>query len=124
MDWKEYFDKASGMGFLATANSKGEVDIAVYSRPKVMEDGTLAYGMADRLTHANLASNPHAVYAFNEGGFKGMRLFLEKVKEETAGPLLEKIQAEADRMVGPGIGKLVKFVVYFKVNKHLPLIGG
>jgi hypothetical protein len=124
MDWKEYFDKASGMGFLATANSKGEVDIAVYSRPKVMEDGTLAYGMADRLTHANLASNPHAVYAFNEGGFKGMRLFLEKVKEETTGPLLDKIRAEADRMVGPGIGNLVKFVVYFKVNKHLPLVGG
>jgi len=124
MDWKEYFEKASGMGFLATANSKGEVDIAVYSRPKVMEDGTLAYGMADRLTHANLASNPHAVYAFNEGGFKGMRLFLEKVKEETTGPLLDKIRAEADRMVGPGIGNLVKFVVYFKVNKHLPLVGG
>ena len=83
MEWKEYFEKKSGMGFLATANSKGEVDVAVYSRPKVMEDGTLAYGMADRLTHANLAENPHAVYAFNEGGFQGTRLFIEKVREET-----------------------------------------
>ena len=124
MEWKEYFEKNSGMGFLATANSKGEVDVAVYSRPKVMEDGTLAYGMADRLTHANLAENPHAVYAFNEGGFQGTRLFIEKVREETEGPLLESIRKEADQVVGPGVGDLVKFVVYFRVKKHLPLVGG
>ncbi len=124
MDWKAYFENAKGMGFLATANNKGEVDIAVYSRPKVMEDETLAYGMADRLTHANLVENPNAVYAFNEGGFQGKRLFLEKVKEETAGPLLDSIRKEADRVVGPGIGDMVKFVVYFRVKKHLPLVGG
>jgi len=124
MNWKEYFEKASGMGFLATANRKGEVDIAVYSRPKVMEDETLAYGMADRLTHANLQENPHAVYAFNEGGFQGVRLFLEKVREETEGPLLDQIRQEADRVVGPGIGNLVKYVVYFRVTKDLPLVGG
>ena len=124
MDWKDYFTKASGMGFLATANSKGEVDVAVYSRPKVMDDGTLACGMTDRLTHANLAQNPHAVYAFHEGGFQGVRLFLEKVKEETKGALLDSIRKEADRVVGPGVGDLVKYVVYFRVKQHLPLIGG
>ena len=124
MDWKEYFEKKTGMGFLATANSRGEVDIAVYSKPKVMEDGTLACGMADRLTHANLSENPHAVYAFNEGGFQGKRLFIEKVREETDGPLLEGIRKEADKMVGPGVGDLVKFVVYFRVKKDLPLVGG
>jgi hypothetical protein len=124
MDWKEYFEKKTGMGFLATANSKGEVDIAVYSKPKVMDDGTLACGMADRLTHANLSENPHAVYAFNEGGFQGKRLFIEKVREETEGPLLESIRKEADKMVGPGVGDLVKFVVYFRIKKDLPLVGG
>ena len=124
MEWKDYFRKKSGMGFLATSSSKGEVDIAVYSRPKVMEDETLAYGMADRLTHANLQENPHAVYAFNEGGFQGVRLFLEKVREETEGPLLDQIRQEADRVVGPGIGNLVKYVVYFRVTKDLPLVGG
>lgn len=124
MDWKEYFEKTKGMGFLATANKKGEVDIAVYSRPKVMEDGTLAYCMADRLTHANLTENPHAVYAFNEGGFQGKRLFLEKVREETEGSFLDTMRKEADKVVGPGVGDMVKFAVYFRVKKHLPLVGG
>jgi len=124
MDLKNYFKNASGMGFLATANGKGEVDIAVYSRPHVMDDETLAYGMADRLTHANLTQNPYAVYAFHEGSFKGKRIFLEKVREETEGTLLEGIRKDADRMVGPGVGNMVKYVVYFRVSKELPLVGG
>ena len=124
MDLKNYFKNASGMGFLATANGKGEVDIAVYSRPHVMDDETLAYGMADRLTHANLTQNPYAVYAFHEGGFKGKRIFLEKVREETEGTLLDGIRKDADRMVGPGVGSMVKYVVYFRVSKELPLVGG
>lgn len=124
MDIKDYFKSASGMGFLATANKKGEVDVAVYSRPTVMDDGTLAYGMADRLTHANLTENPFAVYAFHEGSFKGKRIFLEKVREETEGELLDNIRKQADKMVGPGVGSMVKYVVYFRVIRELPLVGG
>ena len=123
MDWKEYFEKTSGMGFLATANKEGEVDIAVYSKPKVMEDGTWAYGMADRLTHANLQVNPHAIYAFNEKEFQGVRLFLEKEREETEGPMLDDYRQDADRLCGPGHGDAVKYVAYFRVKKHLPLVG-
>jgi len=123
MDWKDYFEKKSGMGFLATANSKGDVDIAVYSRPKVMDDGTLVYGMADRLTHANLQENPYAVYAFNAKGFEGVRLYLERVREETEGPLLEEIRRRADEVVCPGTGDQIKHVVYFRLTKDLPLVG-
>jgi len=64
------------------------------------------------------------VYAFNEGGFQGVRIFLEKVREETEGPLLDSIRQEADKVVGPGIGDFVKFVVYFRITKELPLVGG
>ena len=123
MDWKAYFEKTGGKGYLATASQTGEVDIAVYSRPHVMGDGTLAFGMTDRLTHANLQKNPRAVYAFNEKGYQGVRIYLEKVREETTGPLLEEIRKRADEVVCPGTGDLLKFVVYFRVTKNLPLVG-
>ena len=60
------------------------MDAAVYSRPHVMEDGTVAFIMRDRLTHHNLQSNPHAAYLFLEkaAGYQGKRLFLTKVTEE------------------------------------------
>jgi hypothetical protein len=88
-----------------------------------MEDGTLAYGMTDRLTHANLQDNPHAIYAFHEKEFQGVRLFLEKEREETEGPMLNTIRQDADRLCGPGHGGAVKYVAYFRVKKHLPLVG-
>ena len=122
MDWKEYFEKTKGKGFVATSGGSGEVTIAVYSRPHVLEDGSLAFGMADRLTHANLQENPHAVYAFNEKGFEGVRLYLEKIREETSGPMLEEIRKRADEVVCPGTGDLIQYVVYFRLTKHLPLV--
>ncbi len=123
MNWKEYFDKTDGKGYLATAGRDGQVDIAVYSRPHVFEDGTLAFAMADRLTHANLQENRHATYAYNEQGYRGVRLYLEKVKEESAGPVLEEFRKRAEVVSVSGAGASLKFVAYFKVLKSLPLVG-
>lgn len=123
MDWQEYFERAKGTGLLATANAAGDVDVAVYSRPRVLGDGTLAFGMTDRLTHANLRENPKAVYAFQERGFQGVRLYLEKVREEEGGPVLEEVRRRADELVGPGTGARVRYLVSFRIVKSLALVG-
>jgi hypothetical protein len=54
---KEYFESTKGYGVLATTESSGKVDAAIYSRPHFVEEGTLAIIMRDRLTHHNLQSN-------------------------------------------------------------------
>lgn len=123
MNWKDYFEKASGTGHLATSDKEGRVDIAVYSPPWVQEDGTIVFGMADRLTHANLKENRFAAYAFSQGEYKGVRLYLEKVKEETEGPVLEAIKGHADRVSVPGAGAAIQFAVHFRIVKDLPLVG-
>ena len=70
MDLKDYFEKKQGLGVLATSDANGKVDAAVYSRPHVMAEGTVALIMHDRLSHHNLESNPHAAYLFVEEGTK------------------------------------------------------
>jgi hypothetical protein len=123
IDWKKYFKRANGAGYLATSNKDGEVDVAVYAWPHIMPDGTIAFGMADRLTHLNLLENPHGVYACREKGYKGIRLFLERVREETEGPVLEQFRQEADEMSAyPEASDEMKFVEYFRVTKALPLV--
>ncbi len=124
MDLKEYFENNQGIGVLSTADGDGKVNAAVYSRPHSMDDGTLAFIMPDRLTHHNLSSNPHAAYLFRENGpgYKGIRLHLTKVREETDVELIESLRrkvypAEMEEKVGP------KSAVFFKVEKELPLIG-
>jgi hypothetical protein len=121
MELKEYFENTTGIGILATADVEGKVDAAVYARPNIMEDGSLAFIMRDRLTHHNLQSNSHATYLFVENGpgYKGKRLFLSKDREEQDTELLESLRKrqyidEKDE---------AKFLVVFKLTKELPLIG-
>ena len=76
-------DKAKGVGILATADSEGVVDTAIYSRPHFL-DGKIAFIMRDRLTRANLQTNPQANYMFieHDHGFRGVRLSLTMTGEE------------------------------------------
>lgn len=116
-----YFEKTEGLGVLATADSSGRVDAAVYSRPHFLEEGTLAFIMRDRLTHHNLQSNPYATFLFAEDGSRstGKRLFLKKVREEQNPELIEKIKR---RKYSDDTESM--FIVYFTLEKELPLVGG
>jgi hypothetical protein len=118
---QDYFDSTKGFGILATADSNGKVDAAVYSRPHFLEDGLLTFIMRDRLTHHNLQSNPSATFLFVEEGtgYTGKRLYLEKVREENNPELVRKIK----RRKYTDDNEEPMFLVYFSLDKELPLIG-
>jgi hypothetical protein len=120
MKLSEYFKTAKGQGVLATAGAEGKVDVALYANPHVIDDETIAFIMTEKLTHKNLQSNSHAAYLFieEEEKYKGKRLYLTKIKEEKDSPLLDSIR----RKEYPHL-KGKEYLVYFKVNKVLPLIG-
>ena len=126
MKLSEYFEKAKGIGVLATADADGKVNMAIYSRPHFLDpddDETLAFIMADRLSHANIEANPHAAYSFIEEseGYSGKRLSLTKVREETDP---EKIQAIRRRCLPNQCEEeKIRFLVYFHVDGVRPLIG-
>lgn len=123
MDLKKYFEDTKGVGIIATADNKGKVDMAVYAKPHFMEDGTIAFIMADRLTHSNLQSNNHAAYLFMEEGSKskGRRLFLTKTREEKDSDLLYSLRSKKyaqEKEEGKD-----RFLVFFRIDDVLPLIG-
>jgi hypothetical protein len=124
MELRSYFENTKGVGVLSTADRSGKVDAAVYSRPHFMEDGTLAVIMRDRLTHANIQSNPHAAYLFIEegSGYRGKRLFLTKIREEENSALIDTLNRRI-YPAGKERRKESRFLVYFKIDKVLPLIG-
>ncbi len=124
MQFAEYFDNHKGVGVLSTADRQGKVDAAIYARPNVLDDGSLAFIMRDRLTHQNITGNPYAVYLFieNAAGYQGVRLYLKKIREDDDAELVRSmtrrcLTPEEDAAKGP------KFIVYFKVEKALKLIG-
>ena len=122
MDLNNYFENTRGFGVLATADLEGRVDTAVYSRPHMMDDGSMAFIMNDRLSHHLLQSNPRASFLFREAGegYKGKRFFITKIREEQDSELLMSLRRRNyldESFQGP------KFLVFFKIDEELPLIG-
>jgi Pyridoxamine 5'-phosphate oxidase len=124
MDLKAYFEQAKGHGVLATADADGRVNVAIFGRPHVMEDNSVAFIMPHRLTHSHLQSNPKAAYLFLETGphYQGKRLYLTKIREEQDTDLLYSLRRrtyspEKEKQEGP------KFLVFFQVDQVLPVVG-
>jgi len=124
MTLKDYFESRSGICILSSADRSGKVTTAVYSAPRVMEDGSVCFIMRERLTYRNILENPHAacMYIEHGGGYQGIRLFLAKVREVNDQDLIARmtrrnLTPEEDRSKGP------KHLVIFRVDKILPLIG-
>jgi hypothetical protein len=92
MSLADYFENIKGIGVLATSNSEGNVDAAIYSRPYVIDEKTVAFSMLERLSYANVKSNPKAAYLFIEQGegYTGKRLYLTNTGEEND---LQKVEA-------------------------------
>jgi hypothetical protein len=113
-----------GRGVIATADAKGVINTAIYATPHIVDEETLAWGMTEGRTYANLRSNPHAAYLYMapSRGFSGWRLNLELKELRDEGELLEKIRENTAKLVSPQAGAAVKHVGYFKVTEIRSLI--
>ena len=122
MDLNEYFSNTKGLGILSTADSTGTVNSAVYSRPHFLGDDQVTFIMRDQLTRANLQSNPNANYMFvqQSGGLSGLRINLRKLSESNDQQQIAKLSRR--KTITKSEEK--RYLVSFKVEKILSLIGG
>ena len=124
MKLEDYFEKTKGISILSTADREGKLTTAIYSRPRVLEDNSIAFIMRERLMYHNLQTNPHAAFMFIEesAGYQGIRLFLKKSREDNDPEVIAKmtrrsLTPEEDKQKGP------KHLVIFRAEMILPLIG-
>ncbi len=124
MSLAEYFGDIKGIGILATSDSDGNVDTAIYSRPYLIDENTVAFSMLEKLSYSNIQSNPKAAYMFIEHGegYKGKRLYLTVTGEEKDPERAKEIKKQHERAKDDD-GK-VRHLVYFSVDRTRPLVGG
>ena len=123
MSLAEYFENIKGLGALATSDCEGNVDIAVYSRPYIIDEKTIAFSMLEHQSYSNIQSNPKAAYMFVEQGegYAGKRLHLTKTGEETDPERIEEIKQQHTKTREPD--EKVRHLIYFTVDKIRPLVG-
>lgn len=124
MSLSEYFQSTEGIGILATCDSDGNVDLAIYSRPYVIDENKIAFSMLDRTSFSNIESNPKAAYMYIEQGqgYNGKRLYLTKTGEEANQQRIEEIKSQRPRK-HPGTADVAKHFVYFSIEKTRPIVG-
>jgi len=126
MSLREYFESAKGVGVLATADADGKVNVAVYARPLFLspdDDAPAAFIMNERLSYANVQSNPHAAYLFIEEGegYVGKRLALTKICEEDDQEKLRPLRRR--NLPDECYEDKTQHLVHFRIDRVLPLVG-
>ena len=124
MSLAEYFQSAEGIGVLATSDSEGNIDLAIYSRPYVIDENKIAFSMLERTSFANVQSNPKAAFMFIEKGegYDGKRLYLTKVGEESNPQRIEEIKSQHPKR-HKSTTESTRHLMYFSVDTIRPLVG-
>jgi len=124
MSLSDYFENVQGLGILATADEDGMVDLAIYAKPHVINENTIAFVMRERLTRQNLKSKPKAAYMFVEQskGYAGKRLYLTKIREESNTSVVEMFRKKQPEICSPDDDSN-KYLVHFQIGDIRPLVG-
>ena len=124
MDLGHYFENTDGTGILATCDPEGRVNQAIYSKPFVIDDKTVAFVMKQQTSHKNLRSHLQASYLFLEkgAGFKGIRFHLTMRNEDKNRSLIEVLRKKQP-CIYPKSDDSDKFLVFFEADQIRPLIG-
>ena len=125
MSLAEYFENIKGLGVLATSDADGKVDIAIYSRPYIIDEKTVAFSMLEKLSYSNIQSNPKAAYMFVEEGpgYNGKRLHLTMTGEEKDEERIKQIRQQHSKAKDKDEDGKVRHLIYFTVDKIRPLVG-
>ena len=126
MSLQDYFENTDGIGILATADSNGFVNTAVYSRPHFINEKNCIFLMSDKRSHRNILENPHSSYIFIEQSehYEGKRLYLTKTKELEDAAFAKKLRRKKHGNTAHEKGEYKKtFAVYFRVDSVRALVG-
>ena len=123
----ELFNKRPRIGTLSTASANGDVNVAVFGSPQMIDENTVVMGIGKNRSLQYLQENPKAVFIVMEPGespmeWKGFRVYLEAASIEAEGELLELIRGKIAEAAGEGAAKMIHAAVRFNITEIRPMI--
>jgi hypothetical protein len=126
-DVMDLFNKRPRIGALSTANQKGEVNVAVFGSPQMIDENTVVMGIGPNRSFANLQKNPNAVFIVVEPGetvmdWKGARVYLEALAIETGGGFYEQIKENIAKAAGEAAADMIHAAIRFRITEVRPIV--
>ncbi|MBW1918957.1 MAG: pyridoxamine 5'-phosphate oxidase family protein [Deltaproteobacteria bacterium] len=123
----DIFNKQPRIGALGTSNKLGDVNVAVFGSPRMVDENTVVMGIGENRSSRNLQRNPKAVFIVMEPGstpaeWKGARIYLEAVDMETTGPFYEDIKRNIAKVAGQQAAEAIHAAIRFKITEVRPII--
>lgn len=123
----EMFNKRPRIGSLSTADKSGNVNVAVFGSPQMVDEETVVMGIGKNRSLKNLKENPKAAFIVMEPGetvaeWSGARVYLEAQTVDGEGPFYEDIKAHIAKMAGPDAAKMISAAVRFKITEVRPIL--
>ena len=117
----EFFNKRPRVGTLSTANSEGDVNVAVFGSPQMIDEETVVMGIGNNRSFKNLQANPKAAFIVLEPGeampeWKGIRVYLRAEAIEVQGALVDQIRDNIAKAAGKGAASAIHAGIRFKVT--------
>ncbi len=123
----ELFNKYPRIGTLSTANKEGDVNVAIFGSPRMIDENTVVMGIGENRTFRNLERNPKAVFIIIEPGetasdWKGARVYLEATDMKTEGEFYDQIKHSIAKAWGQETAAMVHAAIRFKITEVRSLV--
>lgn len=123
----ELFNKYPRIGALATANKEGDVNVAVFGSPRMVDENTVVMGIGENRSYRNLQRNSKAVFIVMEPGetvmdWKGARVYLEAVDLVSEGEFFDQTKQNIAKAAGVQAAKMIQAAIRFKITEVRPIV--
>ena len=123
----ELFNRYPRIGTLSTTNNEGDVNVAIFGSPRMIDENTVVMGIGENRTFRNLERNPKAVFIVMEPGetaldWKGARVYLEATDMETEGEFYEHMKHDIAKAWGQEAADMVHAAIRFKITEVRSLV--
>jgi predicted FMN-binding regulatory protein PaiB len=121
------FNKRPRNCLICTANTEGDVNVAVYGSPRMIDEDTVVLAVRNNRSYQNLQKNPKAAIIVVEPGeikheSKAVRVYLEVTNIETDGDLLDQFREEIGARAGKEVANSLQAALRLKITGVRPLI--
>jgi len=123
---REYLQSEGRSNILATTDTAGKVNLAVFGSLALADDETVVVMVGDNRTYANLQANPLASLLVTLHGKTGMqqegcRVYLKVRSMEDGGKMFDEIKGKVSAKVGDA-AEMLKHLVWFDIEEVRPIL--